>query len=189
MSDSERPRPQYGEYSSGEELASARERAGVDPSHLEPPPPRANASAMPTPPAPLPSQRRPGSAPASHRTESSAFDRLATVFFLAFGAVFILGGASGYLNLGETIQQLTEQYGKGEFHPTQMTGVIGIVMLATQIALWVLAAVWSFRRISNRKLAWWVPLVIGAINFIALMVFLSVVLLADPAFMDSLSTP
>lgn len=170
MSESERPKPEYGEYASDEEHASALERSGVEPNPLEalaPP----SLESTPTPP------RR------------SSLDRIVTVFLLAFGFVSILGSASNYLNLGETLQATMKRIGMGEYHSTELTAGFGVAMLASQVVVWILAAVWSYRRISRHKIAWWVPVLAGVLSFIVLTVLLGSLLAADPSFIASFSQP
>lgn len=193
MSESGRQTPEYGEYASDEEHASALKRSGVDPAHTTVPAPRADddsrrssasgsASSLTTRPT-----GGLASASADAPNRRGFLDRLATIFLLAFGAVTIIGGASNYLNIGGTLQESVQQLGMGEYHPPEQAAGMGIMMLASQIIFWVVAAVWSYRRISRGKLSWWVPLLAGVLNFIVLSAILGSLLAADPSFIPALS--
>lgn len=164
------PMPEYGEYASAEELAAALKRSGAPDRRVEPQ----------TPPA----QREP--APVS--APRNSLDRIVTVFLLSFGAVFVIGGAPNYLNLGETLNETMKQFGADGYQPTDQTGLFGIAMLASQILLWLLAAAVSYRRIKRHKTAWWVPVLAGVVSFLVLSVLLGSLLAADPAFVATVST-
>lgn len=196
MSESERPKPQYGEYASEEELAEALRRSGVDPERADAPVPHAEGDSQGTsrsvtsrPSTPRPNAPGLGTPhPRTARTRG-AFDRIATVFLLSFGLVYILGGASNFLNFNEKLPETVQQIGMGEYHSTSLTGGIGIAMLASQLTLWVIAAVWSYRRMKKLKLAWWVPALAAVISFVILTVMLGLLLAADPTLIANLSKP
>lgn len=178
MSDSERPKPQYGEYASDDEQASALVRSGVEPASVHP-------QALPASsvsPAAFPTQT-----PTIAPRPRSAFDRIVTVFLISFGAVSIFGSATSFLNLGEKLPEIVAQQNMGVFHSTDQTATIGIIIFATQVLLWSLTAVWSYRRIKRRKLAWWVPVLLGALSFVLLSILLGSALSADPSFISDLS--
>ena len=179
MSEPERPRPEYGEYASDDEYAAALARSGAEPVRSPHPVLQVHRE----------SQRPTASERSTAVSTRRAFDRIATVFFLAFGAVSILGSAANFMNFRQSLPEMVTQLGMGEFHSTEQTAMMGIVMLASQVLLWAAAAVWSFRRIKRLKLAWWVPILVGAISFILLSILLGSVLAADPTFIPTLSKP
>ncbi len=170
--ESERPKPQYGEYASEDERAAALARSGGSSTHADPQAPPVDGTAHSKIPAP------------DHR---NPFDRIVTVFLLSFGAVTIFGSAANFLNFGEKLPQMVAELGMGEFHATAHTAGMGIVMLVGQALLWVLAAVWSYRRMRRQKLSWWVPVLLGALSFIVLSILLGSVLSTDPSFIPTLS--
>lgn len=182
MSEAERQEPLYGEYASAEEQASALRRSGAEPRQVEPHAARAESKAHPTPGTPM-------IVPADSRGSRNPLDRIITVFLLSFSAVFIFGGASSYLNLGPSLNDAVKQFGVSEYQVTDQTAAFGIAMLVSQVVLWLLAAVVSYRRITRHKLAWWVPLVAGILSFVVTSVLLGVLLAADPALVAAISAP
>lgn len=171
-----RPAPQYGEYASDEEMASAIKRSGGTP----PVAPTSIQHAKATVQRPA----APAVTPMTHTVPpKNAVDRIVTVFLLAFGLVYVVGGISTYLNLGVTLQETVKRFGMGDYQPTSQTASIGIAMIVSQTLFWLIAAVWSYRRISRRKISWWVPVVLGVISFLVLAALLGSLLAADPSFM------
>ena len=180
MIEPERPKPEYGEYASDEEYASALKRSGFEPKQEE----------APTPPfsgVPQNASHRASHSPLTSTPRGHEFlDRIVTIFLLAFGIVSIIGGAPNYLNLAKTLQDTISRIGMGEYHASALTSGFGVAMLASQVILWVIAAVWSFRRLSSRKRAWWIPVVAGVLSFIVLTVLLGILLAGDPSLVPPL---
>lgn len=181
MSESERPAPEYGQYASEEERAEAIARFGgstTEPGATSGPPTVGVTPGLPMPPT------RVDTVPASR---SNLVDRMITVFLLAFGAVSVVGSAANFLSLGTTLPEMVKELGMGEFHSSAQTAGLGIVMFVSQVLLWVVAAVWSYRRITRQKLSWWVPVLFGALSFILLSILLGSALTSDPNFVPTLS--
>ena len=198
----DRPRPQYGEYATDAEQASALERSGVTP--------KPDASATPTdstgrplPPnpttsplaAPLPGTQRfpaPRSAgarskapfPAPHTGVSARTlaDRTATVFLLSFGFVYLLGSTTTCLNLAPALNTLFGQMGIGHYTATPETSGVGIGILVGQALIWLAVAAWSYRRIASGRMSWWVPVVGAIASVIITATLLGILLAGDPAF-------
>lgn len=171
----ERPQPQYGEYASKEEQVSALERSGVKP--LE--------ASLALPPAAVPPATAvPGSRPFR---SSNLLDSVATIFLLSFGLVYVIGGAETYLNLGTMLHSMLTQLDMGDYHPTEQTAPIGVAILVVQSVIWVITAVWAYRRMSHAKHAWWVAVTGGVLAFLISSVLLGVLLAADPAFMAAIT--
>lgn len=193
MSESGRQAPGYGEYASDEEHASALKRSGVDPAQVKASAPQADdhsrhesteRSAGSS--ANRPSVGRahtPSGAPSGRRV----VDRLVTIFFLTFGAISVIGGASNYLNIGSMLHESVQQFGMGEYDPPEQAAAMGVAMLVSQIVFWAAAAAWSYRRISRGKLSWWVPVLVGVVSFVVLSAMLGSLLAADPGFVPTLS--
>ncbi|MCC6270827.1 MAG: hypothetical protein IT190_06085, partial [Microbacteriaceae bacterium] len=119
MSDEGRPEPLYGEYASEEERALALKRSGASPLRAESPEPRTGSSPRPTPARPL--------------GRGSSLDRIATVFLLAFGAVFILGGVPNYLNFGGTLRETLQGFGVSDYQIPEQAAGFGVAMLVSQV--------------------------------------------------------
>lgn len=186
MSEPERPKPQYGEYASGEELAEALRRSGVEPQPTDAPMRHAEGDSLGRS---LSVPTRPGASRPRTPRSRGAFDRIATVFLLSFGLVYIVGGASSFVNFSEKLPETVQEIGMGEYHSTSLTAGIGIAMLASQLILWLIAAVWSYRRMKKFKMAWWVPALAAVISFVILTVLLGLLLAADPTLIANLSKP
>ena len=163
-------RPQYGEYASKEEQARAIERSGVTPAQpgAESEPPRL---------APL------GARPAAGRS-----DRLATIFLLALGLVYLLGGVASYLDLPTAMTAVYAQFGIGDYHPTAQTPVIGVAIIVAQAVIWLLAAVWSYRRLRAGRITFWVPIVGAVVSFVVSVILLGTLIFGDPAFVAYLTS-
>lgn len=174
MSDEERPKPLYGEYASEEERALALKRSGASPL-AEPKESRTGSSPRPT--------------PASTLNRRNSVDRITTVFLLAFGAVFILGGAPNYLNFGGMLRETLQGFGVSDYPVTEQAAGFGIAMLASQVIFWIAAAVLSYRRIARHALAWWVPILAGVLSFVVLVVLLGSLLATDPGVLSTISNP
>ena len=169
MSD-ERPQPEYGEYASESEQASAIERSGAPRPKPAPPSVPATASA------------RRGSAQVPVRTTANAANRIITIFLLSFGLVYVIGGAESFLSLGASMERLFGQLGIGTYTPTSLTTVIGIVILVSQGIIWLITAGWSYVRMSRGRVSWWIPVAGGVASLLVSAALLGIVLGADPAF-------
>lgn len=174
MTGDDRPRPEYGEYASESERASAIERSGV-PRQAEPVHPVGGAAAT---------SDREAHAPQS----SSAIDRIVTIFLLSFGLVSVLGGAGSYVTLEASMDRMFGQLGIGDYTATSLTPIIGILIVASQTAAWIIAAGWSFVRIRRGRTAWWIPVAGGIASFLASAVLLGILLGSDPAFLEFVSS-
>ncbi|MBX3078419.1 MAG: hypothetical protein KDB18_07695 [Salinibacterium sp.] len=188
MNPDERPRPQYGEYASEAERAAAIERSGG----ARPTPSEAPA-ASDTPVRPAVSKKSastPGqpARPALNRTANKGSDRIVTIFLLTFGLVYIIGGAGSYFTLGASMERMFAQLGVGEYTPTTLTPIIGIVIVVSEGIIWLLAAGWSYRRISSGRPSWWIPVAAGIIGFFVSVALLGVLLAQDPAFLSYVSS-
>lgn len=181
MSPEDRPRPQYGEYASDSEWASAIERSGAarPEGRPAPPAPRAPlAQAAPiTPVGPLLRADR------TSRTPAKSADRVATIFLMSFGLVYFIGGASSYLGLAASIERMFGQMGVGDYTPTMLTPIIGIIIVVSQGVIWLIAAGWSYARIHRGRLSWWIPVTAGIVSLLATVTLLGVLLSTDPAFL------
>ncbi|MBB5633785.1 hypothetical protein BKA04_002008 [Cryobacterium mesophilum] len=180
----DRPRPEYGEYASEAEQAAALERSGVMPQPPAAPSslPAPSQQAPSHPPAPNPATRRPGPALQGGISPARAVDRVATIFMLSFGLVYLFGSAATYLNLAAMLDTLYAQMGIGEYTPTSMTAGVGVGIIVVQVIIWLIAAVWSYRRIRSGRMSWWVPFIAGLAGFAITATLLGILLAGDPAF-------
>ena len=204
----DRPRPQYGEYASDAEQASALERSGATP-HPDLSAKSADSTGQPTPPKPGTSlTSSPGTAAAGPGTRGPAATRLArpqpkapfpttrgghtaakladrtgTIFLLSFGFVYLLGSSGTYLNLASGLGTLFDQMGIGHYTPTSQTSGVGIGIIVGQALIWLVVAAWSYRRIVAGRTSWWVPLIGAIASVILTATLLGILLAGDPAFL------
>lgn len=167
-----RPRPEYGEYASPEEQARAIARSGP-------------GTALPSIPAA--SGPEPAAGPQAPSTRAGIVDRLITVFLLALGLVYLIGGAGGYLNLATTLGTVYAQFGIGEYAPTPQTPLFGVAIVVCHAIIWVAAAVWARRRLSRGRRSWWVPVLGAGVTFLLTVVLFGALLAGDPAFLAYVS--
>lgn len=113
---------------------------------------------------------------------------MVTVALLALGLVYLIGGASGYLDLPTTLDTVYAQFGIGVYTPTATTSAFGIAFVATQSIIWIVVAVWSYRRLSSGRRSWWVPVLGAAATFLVTVALLGALLGSDPAFLAYVSS-
>jgi len=121
------------------------------------------------------------------RFGASPVDVLLTVVLLAFGLTTVLQQVVGVGRVaGQIAQQITIHY-TALAHPealvpaTALNAVVGAVLFAG--ALW-----WSLVRLRRRKIAFWVPLVAGALFGAFSTIVYVVVLMHDPALAAYVTT-
>ena len=181
----ERPRPQFGEYAP--EGWTWQPPAGE---HTSDPAPQ-----MATPPA-APTAAALAAASARDARPDRPVDRIITIVLLVIG-VFGAWSAIGTLQslptlLPEALRQTSEMLGNGgaafDYTPGPEVPALILSGQIIQVVLWVLAAWWSIARLRARRLAFWVPLVGGALSFIALYAIMFAVIVSDPVLVERLST-
>jgi hypothetical protein len=176
----ERPRPQYGEYAP--EGWTWKPPAGE---HTSDPAPQ-----MATPPAAA--SARPLST--DGRPERPA-DRFITIMLLVIGVFGTWSTISTLQSLPDllpdAIRRASEMFGTSaaaiDYTPGPEVAAILLAGSIFQVVLWLLTAWWSISRIRARRLAFWVPLIGGAVSFIALYAVMFIVILGDPALVAGLS--
>jgi hypothetical protein len=179
----ERPRPQFGEYApEGWTWKPPAE------DHISDPAPQ-----MVTPPAAA-SARSARAASVEGRPERPT-DRLITIMLLVLGVFGTWISISTLQSLPDVlpdaISRASEMLGTGgtplDYVPGPEVPAILLAGSIFQAVLWLLTAWWSISRIRARRLAFWVPLVGGAISFIGLYGAMTIVILSDPALAASLT--
>jgi hypothetical protein len=167
-------RPQYGEYASEEEQAKAIARSGAAPAPRKPADPVRPASA---------SARSASARSASPRIA----DRMATIFLLAFGLVYLIGGVGSYLDLPTAMRAVYEQFGIDGYTPLPQTAAIGVAIVASQAVIWLVTAVWAYRRLAAARVAWWIPVLGAVVSFLVSVILLGSLLVADPDLLAHLT--
>jgi hypothetical protein len=186
--DEERPRPQYGEYATPEEVAEARGPLPVQPtdpvSRLAAPISRSlstRAAKSNSRPAPgLSSAPPPRGAPVAARHPRQA-NNMITVLLLVVGVWNTVTSIPSYLDLGPVLSQGLQLAG----YPTVAFGAAahtaGIVLLVLSLLVLIAAVGVSFRLIRGARRSIWVPVVAGALYLVAAIVVMTVVVANTPA--------
>lgn len=166
----DRPRPRYGEY------------APLPPAGQLPPPvgpPLANSSSPSQPPVEPASLEQPQPAgPRARRTT----DIVLTTFLLLVGVYDVVVSSDGFANLGATLAAAFEQQGISGFASQGYADSLGATANVIRIGLLVIAIVCSLLLISQRRLAFWVPLAAGVLAGVTVVVCVLLVVIADPGF-------
>jgi hypothetical protein len=160
-----RQAPRYGEYATPEEVAALR---GVD---AAPPP---SAHLPPPPPAGRPI---PGAPPPGH-TRSAGWDGIITFALLAFGAYNVVSNIVSFLDMRGLLAELARSAGFEGFRAPAASQGIGYALIVVWAVLFVVAVVWSTRRLRHGRIAFWVPLLIGVIALSAAAITCLIVLSA-----------
>ena len=200
MTDEPRPQPEYGQYATPQEQAKAVAKSLPTPAISTPPatstphrgaphlgPPHLGAPHLGRPHlGALPKRQLTGqrNSPAATRRP----DRLITLMMLAVGLGYALSQIPGNLSLAQVFDQLYKQMGVGSYEVTSATATIGVALIIAQLAVWVLTALWAFRRIRAGRASWWIPVVGAVVSVAVSSALMAVLLMADPAFTTYLST-
>jgi hypothetical protein len=158
-----RPRPQYGEYATPEEVAALRGTPAAAP---------VSAPASPAEPV-----RVPGRVPAPG---ARRFDRRVTIALLAFGVINLVQYAAPLLDFANALDvaMASTPYGAIDFGEPVRVG--GLVILAVTTVLLVGASILSIVRLRRGRIAFWVPLTAGALSAATWVIVLTVALLQTP---------
>ncbi|WP_430645725.1 DUF6264 family protein [Agromyces sp. GXS1127] len=175
----ERPRPQYGEY--------APEGWSWQPPGDD----RTDAAASAPPPPPPPAAPAPNGGPAAGPGAAAArpprtTDRFFTILLLALGAIGAWNTSVSLQQLPGAIQGVYSDQGVGTYTPQPWLPTLALIGTVFMLALYAAVLGWSIMRLRARRLAFWVPLVGGAVAFLATMVLTSIVFLTDPTFQSYL---
>lgn len=176
----ERPRPQYGEYApegwTWEPPADQRADAAASAPHPAPPP---------HPPLP-PNPQAPSPVAATVATAPRSVDRFFTILLLAIGAVGAWNTSVSLQQLPGAIQTVYSQQGVGTYTPQEWLPTLALIGTVFMLALYAAVLGWSIARLRARKVAFWVPLVGGAVAVVATIALTSIVFLTDPTFQSYL---
>lgn len=170
-------RPQYGEYATPEEQ---RARAGLPPVEQV-----STASA----PAPAPPLQQPAVGPAAARPRNRA-GVMITAVLLGVGLMNVLYSIPEFLDLSSTLEQTLKLLGgDGSFSNFAAAKTWGVIALVVMLAGYGLTLWLALRRIRSGRSSWWVPLVGFVVTMLVVSVCVSVPMLGDPVFTQTLLTP
>ncbi|MEO6532210.1 MAG: DUF6264 family protein [Pseudolysinimonas sp.] len=191
-----RPRPQYGEYATPEEVAEARGPIPEEPndpvsrlvSAISSAPPErtsrstktssAKPSSRPTPG--LSSAAPPRGAPVATRHPRPA-NNLITVLLLVLGIWNTVTSIPSYLDFGPVLSQGVRLAGYGTVEFGAAAHTAGIVLLVVSLLILIAAVGFSLRLIRSGRRSIWVPVAAGALYLIASIVVMTVVVANTPA--------
>lgn len=176
----DRPRPQYGEYATPEQLATARGLTLEQLQH-QMTPPRAEAPAAGDAVVVPPAQSTDA---AKSPTRRRTLNRAVTIGLLAFGLLYTLLNTPGLLALSETMQRSYDLMGYGEFVATERVASLGVLAAVLQGVVWLATAAVSFLLLRRGRAAWWVPVAGGVLALIVFVVVSTIVLAGDPTFLE-----
>jgi hypothetical protein len=174
VSDTQRPRPQFGEYATPEEQRKAI-KVPLDDTESMPvesqESPTSHISVQGGPTAHVPAKR-------------ATPDRLATMILLGIGLVTILLSMPALIDLPKSIDTAFEQLDLGNYTSTALGSALGWTALVVSVALWGVALWLSLRALRRGRVAWWIPLVFGVVANIAVFACIAFAMAGDPAFTD-----
>lgn len=186
----QRPVPRYGEYAPEgwvnpvEVERARRERAAAEQRRAQ-----ASAGGVPSPgsrPGPPGSPDRRAGAPTS-RFGASAGDVLVTILLLAFGFTTVVQQLFGISRTAATIaDEIAARY-TALAHPEALVPASALCAVV-DLAVFVGVVWWSVARLRRHRIAFWVPLLGGAVAGAVSVVVYVVVLAHDPAYVTWMVT-
>lgn len=171
MSDTSRPRPQFGEYATPEEQKKAI-KVPLD-----------DAESIPIESQMSTTSHISVTTGAPPRTAPTG-NRFATILLLGIGLVTILLSLSALVDLPDAIRSAFTQLDVGEFTSTALAATMGWTAIVVEVVLWGLALWLSLRALNRGKTAWWIPLVFGVIANVAVFACVAIAMAGDPAFAE-----
>lgn len=191
----DRPRPQYGEYATPEEVAEARGPLPVestDPVSRLAAPIAGPGSARAAKPGARPSPRLSAAPPPRGQPVAARHPRqannLITVLLLIVGIWNTVTSIPSYLDFGPVLSQGVALAGYGTVSFGAVAHTAGIVLLVTSFLLLIAAVGVSLRLIRSGRRSVWVPVVAAALYLVASIVVMTVVVANTPALTQVLQT-
>ncbi|HEY8912015.1 DUF6264 family protein [Lacisediminihabitans sp.] len=170
-----RPRPQYGEYASQKDQAAA---AGLPAPSFAPPvvPPAAERAAERA------AVERGAAPSATGAAAPRRWDIFLSYALLAYGAVTVVAGFFQFTDLNAVIEQVYTMMSIGTYTPTALAGTLGIVINVSNVVLFVITVAVTMRALRKGRLAFYLPIIGGAVAYLVSFVCLATLMLGDPAF-------
>jgi hypothetical protein len=187
-SPADRPRPQYGEYATPEEVAKLRGDAGsVDRAAGSPAPARDAAPVSPpsvAPGAPRVDPTAPAAASGAGRTP--VWDRILTIVLLVLGGLNFATSTPGNLQLGRVLSESAAMLGYDGFTATAAADAAGLWIVVLSGAILLASIVLAMARLRAGRRAFWIPVVGAVLTWIVILVATFSVLLGDASFVAEL---
>ncbi|PJJ62225.1 DUF6264 family protein [Compostimonas suwonensis] len=192
-----RPRPRFGEYAPpGYVSPVTPPEPPPAPGPAVPPAPAAPSGQAPGPIAPggnLPGYPPPGYSagpPMGYPTQPPAaqkprtWDLILTIILLVFGLFGAFFGSVSALSSPTTLAQFYSQEGLPDYVTPSNAGALITTIVVTHVVLYLIAVAGSILLLRRRRIAFWLPLVIGIVAAIIFWSVFATLVLADPAFAD-----
>ena len=154
-----RPRPQYGEYATPDEVAALRGAPDA------PPPQRVD---------------RPVAVPETRGSRWRRLDQPITIALIAFGVLNLLQYSAAFLDFEGFLETVTEGTVAEKIDFTDAARFGGVVLFLLCLVLLVTSSAAAVVLLRRGRIAFWVPLVAGAITVLAWVVVLVVIALQTP---------
>ncbi|MFC6172654.1 DUF6264 family protein [Subtercola frigoramans] len=192
----ERPKPKYGELApegwswqppapppgSDSSQGPTSSDGGADSRHAQP---------GPHAPPPVPSGSRDPygatSAPAGAPRPIRAVDLSVTSLLLFFGLLFSASMIPALFDFNTVLIQAATAQGYTAFAPSAAANTMGIVAGVVTIVLQLVSIVVSVRRLSRRKLAFPVPILVGVVTFALWVGAITFAFFNDPSFVQQIT--
>jgi len=114
------------------------------------------------------------------------WDLVLSIVLLVIGVFGVLIAIVNAFTIDTQMEQLYAQYGvAGEYSSGPSAAIAQAVIVVSHLVLYVLAAVLTAVLLRKRRIAFWLPLSIGALAAIIFMVTLVVLALTDPVLFDA----
>jgi hypothetical protein len=189
-----RPRPKYGELApegwNWKPPAEPRDQAASQqPNQQLPGQPPRQQPATGQPAAPHPLQRgivQPGQ---FGERGVPGWDRPVTLGLLIFGLLGTFFTVSVLNALPQAVQMLYTQDGLGTYEPAASVGALITAGIVVQALIWLATAIVSILLLARKRRAFYVPLIGGVASFVAIFVFMSIVLASDPTLLEFYGRP
>lgn len=174
----ERPRPEYGEYASPQGQADAIAKALPPVSPLLRP---ADRPAAVTPAAPAERTISPVLTPLRPRRR---WDLILSIALLAYGLLTVFGGLVQYSDIPAIINQAYAAQRIGEFTSIEQAETVGTTIMVANVALYAITAFLTVKLLRARRLAFYVPLIGGAVAATITVILILTLVVNDPAFQE-----
>ena len=171
-----RPRPQYGEY------ATPQEQAKIIAESLPPVSSLLVPHVTPTSPKVPDAVTRVSTPEPSAPRRPRRWDFILSAALLGYATINVIAQLVARDTLAAVAKQFFISQGIGDYTPTALAASLGNALNVITLALFlltVLVTVWTLRR---GRVAFWVPIAGGALAIIVAIVFVVILLQADPAF-------
>lgn len=177
----ERPRPEYGEYASPQGQADAIAKALPPVSPLLTP---ADRPAAVTPAPPAASTTAPVLTPSRRRR----WDLVLSIALLAYGLLTVFGGFVQYSDIPAIINQAYAAQRIGEFTSIEQAETVGTTIMVANVALYAITAFLTVRLLRARRLAFYVPVIGGAVAATITVILILTLVVNDPAFREFIAS-